>query len=106
MSGDLVHFHDQLRAVWKGRDKDNPFVRGLLQVDGNGSDNRITMTERWFTLLGHAFFCCVSRDATDYTGVLLTDVFSPVITRVDEKILKAFSTTDRDMRQQVLNRQH
>lgn len=102
MSDGLVHFHDQLRAVWKARDKDNPFVRGLLRVNGNGSDNRITVTERWFTLLGHAFFCCVSRDATDYNGMLLTDVFSPVITRVDEKTLKAFSTTDRDMRQQVL----
>ena len=65
MSDSLVHFHDQLCAVWKARDKDSPFVRGLLRVDGNGSDNTITMTERWFALLGHAFFCCVSQDVID-----------------------------------------
>ena len=101
MSGGLVNFHDQLRAVWKVRDKDNPFVRGLLRIGGGGSDNKITVIERWLTLLGHAFFCCDARDAADYSGVLLTDVFSPVISRVDERTLTAFSTTDQDVQQQV-----
>ena len=65
MSDSLVHFHDQLRAVWKARDKDSPFVRGLLRVDGNGSDNTITMTERWFALIAGTrvlLLCFTGRD--------------------------------------------
>lgn len=88
-SSGVVRLHDQLRAVWKSRDNGEPIVRGYLLL---GSGNEKSAAERWFVLLGHSFFYTIHRDSPEYSGALLTDIFSPVATRVDEETLKKFNS--------------
>lgn len=113
-----VRFYEQLRAVWKSRDREQPFVRGYLltrtrppsSLNGyyhthtahqNGCSDvdstlrvRTEVVERWFTLLGHALFYCTSRESAEYNGAMLTDIFSPVMARVDEKTLTGFGAPE------------
>ncbi len=91
---------EQLRALWLTKDREHPFVKGYLKTkikrtylnghtDGI-SDAGANVVERCFTLLGHCLFHCLQKDSVDFTGALLTDVFSPVIARVDDKKLESF----------------
>jgi hypothetical protein len=89
MSGGVLRLHEQLRAVWKSRAKDEPFVRGyLLNRAGNETS---APAERWFVLLGHSFFYTIRRDSPEYSGALLADIFSSVTTRMDRKTLEKFN---------------
>ena len=103
MSTNPLRMYEQLRAVWKTKDKDHPFVRGLLLTrklslksneNGNHQNWSTTVVEQWFTLLGHTLFYCTYRDCPEYSGALLTDIFSPVIARVDQKILDGFEVPE------------
>lgn len=89
-SSGVVRLHDQLRAVWKSRDNEEPVVRGYLLL---GSGNEKSVAERWFVLVGHSFFYTIHRGSPEYSGALLADIFSPVATRVDEKTLEKFTST-------------
>ena len=91
---------EQLRALWLTKDREHPFVKGYLKTkikrtylnghtDGT-SDVGANVVERWFTLLGHCLFHCLQKDSVDFTGALLTDVFNPVIARVDDKKFESF----------------
>ena len=91
MSSGVVRLHEQLRAVWKARDKEEPIVRGHLLL---GPANDRSVVERWFVLLGHSFFYTIQRDSPEYCGALLTDIFSPVVSRVDEKTLEDFNSPE------------
>ena len=95
MSGGIVRLHDQLRAVWKTRDKEEQLVRGLVLL---GAGNERKVLERWFLLLGHAFFYTIHRGAPEYSGSFFTDIFSPVVSRVDGKILEQFNASDVQVR--------
>ena len=89
----FLRMHEQLRALWKGRDKaEHPFVRGLILTGGG---NGLRVTERWFSVLGHALFYSINRDSPEYSGVFLADIFYPVISRVDEGTLNVFNATDK-----------
>ena len=85
--------HEQLRVLWKSRDKEQSFVRGRLlaknALNTNCSETNL-LTEKWFTLIGHSLFFCMYKDSPDYSDVYLTDLFGPAVTRVDQKILDAF----------------
>ena len=48
------------------------------------------LTEKWFTLIGHALFFSKSKESDEYSGVYLTDLFAPVVARVDQRILEEF----------------
>ena len=97
------------------RDREQPFIRGYLltrtrppngynhapqegQNGGNGIESTFWGTtdvvERWFTLLGHALFYCTSKESAEYGGAMLTDIFSPVMARVDERTLHAFGASE------------
>ena len=91
MSSGVVRLHEQLRAVWKARDKEEPIVRGHLLL---GPANDRSIVERWFVLLGHSFFYTIQRDSPEYCGALLADIFSPVVSRVNEKTLEDFNSPD------------
>ena len=117
-ANNFVRFYEQLRAVWRSRDKEQPFVRGYLLTRTrpppplNGYNNRspghqnggnelesalwgpAEVVERWFTLLGHALFYCTSKESAEYNGAMLTDIFSPVMARVDDKTLNAFGALE------------
>ena len=120
-TSNFLRLYEQLRAVWKSKDKEQPFVRGYLltsagrtrssqlqngynnhhqQNGGNasfwdrGAAAEAEVVERWFTLLGHALFYCTSRDSEEYSGALLTDIFSPVMARVDDKTMSAFGAPE------------
>ena len=88
--------YEQLRAMWQSRDKEQLFVRGYLKTKSrrgciNGaSEPGPTVMERWFTLLGHSLFYCTQKEATEFSGVLLTDIFSPVLARVDSLKFDSF----------------
>ena len=83
-----IRTHDQLRAVWKARDRDVQPVRGYVSF---GSDpEKRTVQERWFFVTGHELFYTVSRESSEHSGVYLADVFCPVITQVTEVTLKEF----------------
>lgn len=138
----VLRLYEQLRSVWKNKDKEQPFVRGYLltksrsgtphcqqlqtastvlngyrhppnhlehqnhhhlhQNGGNdlywGSQLQTTteteVVERWFTLLGHALFYCTSKDSQEYAGAMLTDIFSPVMARVDDRTLHTFGAPE------------
>ena len=116
MANSFVRLYEQLRAVWKSKDREQPFVRGYLltrtrppngynhappgghQNGGKDIDSGIWETadvvERWFTLLGHALFYCTSKESAEYGGAMLTDIFSPVMARVDERTLNAFGAPE------------
>lgn len=105
MSKNPVRMYEQLRAVWKTRDKEQPFVKGLLLTrtvsltsneNGNHQKRSTNVAEQWFTLLGHSLFYSSYKDCPEYSGALLTDIFSPVIARVDQKILDAFDVQDSE----------
>eukprot|EP00731_Ephydatia_muelleri_P015537 Em0008g1257a len=84
----VARTHDQLRAVWKARDKELQPVRGYVLF---GSDPQMrTVQERWFFVSGHQLFYTASRESPEYSGVYLADVFSPVITQVTETTLIEF----------------
>lgn len=123
-ANNFVRFYEQLRAVWKSRDKEQPFVRGYLLTKGrpsppplplngynnsprhqNGGGRELDggesafwgppeVVERWFTLLGHALFYCTSKESAEYNGAMLTDIFSPVMARVDSKTLNSFGALE------------
>ena len=96
-----LRMHEQLRAVWRKRDKEHPFVWGML-LTGIGNEKKVI--ERWFTLLGHALFYCIHRDSPEYSGVFLTDAFNPAVSRVDEKTLTTFNAVDREVRAYLTSR--
>ena len=102
---------EQLRALWGSRDKEQAFVRGTLLTrsapkHGNGlidasdhmnsSSSHAQLEERWFTLIGHSLFYCKHKDASEYTGALLTDIFSPVIARVSKSVMDDFQLPEED----------
>lgn len=95
-----LRMYEQLRAVWLTRDKDHPFVKGYIKTKikrsylNGHTDAGANVVERWFTLLGHSLFHCVQKDSTEFTGALLTDLFSPVIARVDDVKFKSFTADD------------
>ena len=121
-ANNIVRFYEQLRAVWRSRDKEQPFVRGYLltrttrpppPLNGynhhssrspghRNSGNELEpafwgppeVVERWFTLLGHALFYCTSKESAEYNGAMLTDIFSPVMARVDDKTMNAFGALE------------
>lgn len=84
-----IRTHDQLRAVWKARDKDLQPVRGYVAF-GAADPQRRTVQERWFFVSGHQLFYTASRESAEYSGVYLADVFCPVITQVTEATLMEF----------------
>ncbi len=86
--------HKQLQSLWRARDKDQPFVRGLL-LTREGNERKII--EGWFTLLGHVLFSCSSQGTPEFSGAFLADIFSPVISLVDEATLKVFETTSHEV---------
>ena len=110
--------HEQLRALWSSRDRDQGSVRGLLlakslpsnhlvsQQDVNDSSSSCCndlllpraaqLSERWFTLVGHSLFYCKQRECSEFSGALLTDIFSPVIARVSQKVMDAFELPEAD----------
>lgn len=94
-----VRMYEQLRAVWQTKDKEQPFVRGFLKAKKGSSPlngeipSEGDIAERWFTLLGHSIFYCTHKDSAEYSGALLTDLFSPVIARVDESTQESFNAT-------------
>lgn len=96
MSSGVVRLHEQLRAVWKSRDNEEPAVRGYLLL---GSGNEKSVAERWFVLLGHSFFYTIHRDSPEYSGALLADIFSPVTTRVDETTLEKINSISKSSAQ-------
>lgn len=87
----FLRMHEQLRSLWKARDKDQPYVHGLI-LTRVGNERK--MTERWFTLVGHALFYCISKETPEFSGAFLTDIFSPVISMVDARTLGAFGVKD------------
>jgi len=97
--------HEQFRALWKSRDKAQSFVGGRLLtrtsskgcVNGYKEESNL-LTEKWFTLIGHALFFSKSKESEEYSGVYLTDLFAPVVARVDQKTLEEF---DVPLEQQV-----
>lgn len=93
--------HEQLRALWKSRDSDQAFVKGLLLTkntpivsrpyeQGSNKLARSQLVEKSFTLIGHTLFYCKHTESPDFAGALLTDIFSPVLARVSQKIVDAF----------------
>lgn len=88
--------HEQFKALWKSRDKEQSLVIGrlltknALNTNCSIDESNILLTEKWFTLVGHSLFFCKYEDSPDYSGVYLTDLFGPAIARVDQKILDAF----------------
>jgi len=86
--------HEQLRALWKAKSKEQAFVRGLLSKNTlNNCDDKLARNlqgEKWFALVGHTLFFCKESECADYAGALLMDVFSPIIARVNQKVLDAF----------------
>ena len=114
-TSNFLRLYEQLRVVWKSKDKEQPFVRGYIlagrtrssngynnhhQNGGNasfwdrGAAAEAEIVERWFTLLGHALFYCTSRDSEEYSGAMLTDIFSPVMARVDDKTMSTFGAPE------------
>lgn len=88
--------YDQLRALWSSKSLEQPFVKGIL-LSANTSNHYENseipcsrLSERWFTLLGHSLFYSKYKDCPEFSGALLTDLFSPVIARVDLKTLQSF----------------
>ena len=62
---------------------------------GGGADSESEeVVERWFTLLGHVLFYCTSKDSQEYAGAMLTDIFSPVMARVDDRTLQSFGAPE------------
>ena len=94
MSAGFLRLHEQVRAVWKARDKEQPFVRGMLL---NGAGNECRVLERWFTVIGHALFYCMSRQSPEYSGVFFTDIFNPVVARVDDRTMDTFKIDDKEV---------
>ena len=89
-----LRMYEQLRAMWQSGDKEQLFVRGYLKsrrgcING-ASEPGPAVIERWFTLLGHSLFYCTQKEAAEFSGVLLTDVFSPVFARVDSVKFDSF----------------
>lgn len=95
-----IRTHDQLRAVWKARDKEVQAVRGYVSF-GSDPEKRI-LQERWFFVAGHELFYTVSRESSEYSGVYLADVFCPVITQVTEVTLKEFCAVGEKVRPLVV----
>ena len=115
-ANNFLRLYEQLRAVWKTKDKEQPFVRGYLLTkqtpcpsetlrngflhQNGGSDfwgpsaTESEVVERWFTLLGHALFYCTRKDSQEYSGAMLTDIFSPVMARVDDRTMKTFGAPE------------
>lgn len=91
----------QLEALWTARDKDQPFVKGVLLTNPDGSTVNHP-EERWFILLGHSLFYCKSKESLEYSGVFLTDVFNPVIARVNQKVLDTFQLPETEQVSKVL----
>ena len=87
----------QLEALWTTRDKDQPFVKGILLANPDGGTvSQRNPEERWFILLGHSLFYCKTWGSQEYSGVFLTDVFSPVIARVNQKVLDTFELPETE----------
>ena len=80
--------------MWKARDKEQPFVCGMLL---NGAGNECRVLERWFTVIGHALFYCMSRQSPEYSGVFFTDIFNPVVARVDDRTMDTFKIDDKEV---------
>lgn len=92
----VVRTHDQLRAVWKARDRELQPVRGYVSF---GSDPQVrTVQERWFLVSGHQLFYTTSRESPEYSGVYFAEVFSPVITQVTETTLLEFRALGEKVR--------
>lgn len=103
---------EQLRALWNSRDKDQPFVKGLLltripsinhclDVDCNSSNQQQQQqqqqpSEKWFTLIEHSLFYCKHDECPDYSGALLTDIFCPVVARVSQAVVEAFELPEAE----------
>lgn len=89
---------EQLQALWNARDKDQPFVKGFLlaKPDSSTVSQRNQLVEKWFVLLGHSLFYCKDKECQEYGGVFLTDVFNPVIARVNQKVLDAFQLPEAE----------
>lgn len=103
---------EQLRALWNSRDKDQPFVKGLLLTKTpagiNGLDDCKTSnlqqqqqqqeqpSEKWFTLIEHSLFYCKHSECPDYSGALLTDIFCPVVARVSQSVVEAFELPEEE----------
>ena len=94
-SGCELRLHEQLRAVWKSRDKTEPIVRGYLLRGSDDAENKsdAATAERWFVLLGHFFFYTVHRDSPEYSGALLVNVFRSVTLSEDGETLRGKSCT-------------
>ena len=91
MSSGVVRMHDQLRTLWKTRDKDVPLVLGLFVPGSKTEEAEERVVERWFVLLGHVFFYTLHQNSAEYSGAFLADIFSPVVSRVDSKTLDHFN---------------
>ena len=93
--------HEQLEALWSARDGDQPFVKGILLTNSKpgrleDSTQRKQLVEKWFVLLGHSLFYCKQRESPEYSGAYLTDVFSPVVARVGQKVLDGFALPEAE----------
>lgn len=92
--------YEQLKALWLAGDKEHSFVRGYLKTKikrdylNGHSEAGASVVERWFTLLGHSLFHCMQKESLEFSGALLTDVFNPVIARVNEKTFNSFSVEE------------
>jgi len=88
---------EQIQAQWQSKDKEQLFVKGYLKSNIRSGYLRdsscvgCNVVERWFMLLGHTLFHCVQKEAAEFAGALLTDMFSPVIARVDDKRYDSFN---------------
>ena len=92
---------EQLRALWNSREREKPLIKGILLTRNGPADpccnvSNAQISERWFALVGHTLFSCKQSESPDYSAVFLTDVFSPVIARVSQKILDAFELPEVD----------
>ena len=91
----MQKMRDQLDALWDSRGKDQLAVKGVL-LDGSTVTPRNELVEKWFVLVGHSLFYCKSRDSQEYSGVFLTDLFNPVVARVNQKVLDAFQLPESE----------
>lgn len=83
---------EQVEALWNSRDKEQPFVKGILltKAGEDSCNQRTQLVEKWFVLLGHSLFYCKDKGSAEYSGIFLTDLFNPVIARVNQKLLDTF----------------
>lgn len=99
---------EQVEALWNSRDKEQPFVKGILLTKPAGVEDscnqRTQLVEKWFVLLGHSLFYCKDKGSAEYSGIFLTDLFNPVIARVNQKLLDTFQLPEDEQVSILKNR--